>query len=67
HSINLSICHTTNKRQFELVFGYKPHDNCVLLNQIWFQEIRNEENILDDVQIKEYYDIQFNNNNEDNI
>ncbi|CAG8781195.1 17211_t:CDS:1, partial [Cetraspora pellucida] len=48
YSMNLSICHATNKRLFELVFGYEPHGNCVLLDQIWSQEIRNEKNIPDD-------------------
>ncbi|CAG8602144.1 12555_t:CDS:2 [Cetraspora pellucida] len=50
-----------------LVFGYKPHSNCVLLDQIWSQGIRDEKNIPDNFQIEEYYNIQFDNNNEDNI
>ncbi|CAG8790235.1 19539_t:CDS:1, partial [Cetraspora pellucida] len=67
HSMNLSICHTTNKRLFELVFDYEPYSNCILLDQIWSQGIRNNKIISDNVQIEEYYDIQFDNNNEDNI
>ncbi|CAG8854316.1 20853_t:CDS:2, partial [Gigaspora margarita] len=63
YSMNLSVCHATNKRPFELVFGHEPR-------------IRYEENIPDDVQIEddiqsdddedsvqtEYYDDEFNEN-----
>ncbi|CAG8672541.1 12063_t:CDS:1, partial [Ambispora leptoticha] len=52
---------------FELIFGYEPHSNYVLLDQLWSQGIRDEENISNDVQIEEYYDVQFDNDNEDNI
>ncbi|CAG8763458.1 14585_t:CDS:1, partial [Cetraspora pellucida] len=55
--MNLSIYCATNKKLFELVFGFEPYSNCVLLDQIWSQEIRNEENIPNNVQIEEYYDI----------
>ena len=64
--MNLSVCRATNKRPFELVFGHEPHGNCVLLDQLWSQGIRYEENIPDDVEIEDCDDIQFDNN-EDNI
>src|SRR6185295_4020713 len=64
--MNLSVCRATNKRPFDLVFGHEPHGNCVLLDQLWSQGIRYEENITDDVEIEDCDDIQFDNN-EDNI
>ncbi|KAF0445480.1 hypothetical protein F8M41_003156 [Gigaspora margarita] len=74
--INLFIYRATNKRPFELVFGHEPCGHCVLIDQLWSQGIRYEENIPDDVQIEddiqsdndedcvqtEYYDNEFNEN-----
>ncbi|CAG8596122.1 11691_t:CDS:2, partial [Racocetra fulgida] len=65
YSMNLSICRATNKRPFELVFGHEPRGHCVLIDQLWSQGIRYEENIPDDVQIDDD-DIQFDVN-EDNV
>ncbi|KAF0484327.1 retrotransposon nucleocapsid protein [Gigaspora margarita] len=62
HSMSLSVCCATNKRPFELVFGYEPRGNCVLIDQLWSQGVRYKENIPDDVQIEDYDDIQFNDN-----
>jgi len=76
YSMNLSVCRATKKRPFELVFGHEPRGHCVLIDQLWSQGIRYEENIPDDVQIEddiqfdddedsvqtEYYDDEFNEN-----
>ncbi|KAF0407946.1 Nucleolar protein 4 [Gigaspora margarita] len=53
YSMNLSVCHATNKRPFELVFDHEPRGHCVLIDQLWSQGIRYEENIPDDVQIED--------------
>ncbi|CAG8553696.1 7035_t:CDS:2, partial [Racocetra fulgida] len=67
YSMNLSVCRATNKRPFELVFDHEPRGNYVLIDQLWSQGVRYEENIPDDVQIEYYDDIQFDDNEEESI
>ncbi|CAG8745405.1 8021_t:CDS:2, partial [Racocetra fulgida] len=67
HGDAKAIYKQVSDKYHDLIFGYEPHSNYVLLDQLWSQGIRDEENISNDVQIEEYYDVQFDNDNEDNI
>ncbi|CAG8483579.1 12477_t:CDS:10 [Ambispora gerdemannii] len=51
-SMNNSYCHSHNKTPYELVYGDKPHGSCMLINELFLKNIRDEENIPDTKKIQ---------------
>ena len=51
-AMNNSWCRLHKKTPYELVYGDKPHGNCILINDLFAKGICNEEEIPDTIDIQ---------------